>query len=76
MQGIKQGYLIEYSEKTSLFFKSEPGDNFTERRTVICSKKRLADILMGLRYVVWSAQWINVLEYKKNHPEEALEEWR
>lgn len=59
---MKNGYLVEYSKSKGLF------EGFEERKTIICSREKLAELLQKqLRGTVWNAHWINVEEYKMNH---------
>jgi len=73
---MRIGYLVEYSEKTSLFFQKEPGDNISERKEVICSKSKLIELLQNeSKYIIWNTRWVNADDYQLNHPDNRLEEW-
>lgn len=63
------GYLIEYREKTSFFFKKEPGDNFTEKRKALVSREILAQMLNTYRYIIFVAYLIDMSHYRMNHDE-------
>ncbi len=63
------GYLIEYQERTSFFFKKEPGDNFTEKRKALVSRATLAQILGMHKYLVFTAYLMDIDQYKHNMPE-------
>lgn len=63
------GYLIEYKEKTGFLYFKEPGDNFTEERKALVSRKTLAQILGMHKYLVFTAHLIDIDQYKHNMPE-------
>lgn len=73
MSKLIMGYLVEYYEKTSMFFINEPGDNFSQRKKALCSRKVLSEMLLNSKYVIMIATMANVEEYKSNHPEEKIE---
>lgn len=66
---IVTGYLIEYKEKSSFFFKEEPGDNFTEKRKALVSREILAQMLNTYRYIIFVAYLVDMSQYRMNHDE-------
>lgn len=63
---IVTGYLIEYKEKSSFFFKEEPGDNFTEKRKALVSREILAQMLNTYRYIIFVAYLVDMDQYRNN----------
>ena len=63
------GYLIEYKEKNSFFFKEEPRDNFIEERKVLVSREVLAQMLSTYRFIIFVAYLVDVSQYRMNHDE-------
>lgn len=58
---IEPGFLIEYSVKSGFL---EP---IGETQKAFVTRERLGELLRNnLRYVIWSARWINYSEYKIN----------
>lgn len=73
---MKLGYLVRLSEQTSFFYREVPGDNIVDHKPVLCSRKKLVELLQDqTHYFIKSAQLIDVTEYQPNHQEEPLEEW-
>ncbi len=60
------GNLIEYEEKSSFFFKEEPGDNFTEKRKALVSREILAQMLSTYRFIIFVAYLVDVEQYRDN----------
>lgn len=60
------GYLVEYEEKKSLFFESEPGDNFSEMKNLVVSNEDLAKMLTSWKYLVFRANIIDTNNYTRN----------
>lgn len=58
------GNLIEYEEKSSFFFKEEPGDNFTEKRKALVSREILAQMLSTYRFIIFVAYLVDVEQYR------------
>lgn len=68
---FKMGYLVEVSKKKGLFDK-EP---LEQSQFVLCSDTKLIELLQNkTKWTVWSANYLNVLEYQNNH-EQKLELW-
>ncbi len=73
---MKLGYFVRLSEQTSFFYREVPGDNIIDRQPILCSRKKLVELLQNqTHYFIKSAQLIDVTEYQLNHQEEPLEEW-
>ncbi len=64
---IKSGYLIDYCEQTSLFYKKVPGDNYTESRKALVSRETLSQMLKTCQYLLFTACFIaDVRQYMMN----------
>lgn len=58
----RAGYLVEYSKKKGFFGDFEP------REKLLCSQTTLIDLLRDKgSIIIWSAKWLNVDEYQRNH---------
>lgn len=58
---IEPGFLIEYSVKSGFL------EQIGETQKAFVTRERLGELLRNnLRYVIWSARWINYSEYKMN----------
>ena len=63
------GYLIEYKEKTSFLYYTEPGDNFTEKRRELVSREIMAQMLSTYRFIIFVAYLVDVSQYRMNYDE-------
>lgn len=67
------GYLVTYAEKTSLFFRKKPVDNFSERKNALMQQEVLIGMLQKrLSYLVFNVYLVDMEQYKLNHPEENI----
>ena len=51
-------YMVEYEEKTSLFFKDNPGDNFLGKLRAVVTLQMLPEMLSSWKYMVYSAKLV------------------
>lgn len=63
------GYLINYIERTSFFFREVPGDNMVIHRDVFCTHAALIELLQNPKITVDLAIAVNIDERLQNHPE-------
>lgn len=73
MSIVQMGYLVNFSEKTSFVFKHHPGDNFTERKDILCSREYLAQMILDSNYLVWDAHCLNIHDYQINNSDQEME---
>lgn len=68
------GYVVGYQTKDRLFFREEPGDNFSERKKMLMNGVMLSRMLQQpVRYLVHSAVLVDMEQYRLSHPGEVLE---
>lgn len=51
-------YMVEYEERTSLFFKDNPGDNFSGKLYAVATPQTLSEMLSSWKYMVYSAKLV------------------